>query len=172
MKERTMEHSEGEGTTFLGSPLTEGERSETERSGDPKNVARHNTRPPDPEVPAKATRRRFSAKYKLRILAEIDACKGKGEVGALLRRESLYSSNVSQWRRQRDSGILSAMEPKKRGRKAHPVNPLAKRIAAVERENERLKKKLQQAETIIDFQKKLSEMLGLTLTKPEDEEKP
>lgn len=166
-----MEHSEGEGTTFLGSPLTEGERSETERNGDPKNVARHNTRPPNPEVPAKATRRRLSAKYKLRILAEIDACNRNGEIGALLRREGLYSSTVSKWRRQRESGVLASLEPKKRGRRAHPVNPLTKRIAAVERENERLKKKLQQAEIIIDFQKKLSEMLGLTLIKPEDEEK-
>ena len=138
--------------------------------GGPKGAAQRDDPPPDPEVPAKATRRRFSAKYKLRILAEIDACTQKGQVGAILRREGLYASNVSQWREQRDSGVLAALEPKTRGRKAHPVNPLTKKLAQVERENERLKKKLRKAETIIDFQKKLSEMLGISLSDPENDE--
>ncbi len=149
-------------TTSFGSPRSGGEQCEPERSGDPKDVARVDSLPPDPEVPEKATRRRFPAKYKLRILAEIDACTERGQAGAILRREGLYSSNVTKWREQRACGALAALAPKKRGRKAHPVNPMAKRLAEVERENERLKKKLRKAETIIDFQKKLSEMLGIS----------
>jgi transposase len=157
-------------TTTFGSPRTGGEQCEPECSGDPKVVAKINSPPPDPEVFEKATRRRFSAKYKLRILAEIDACTKKGQTGAILRREGLYSSNVTKWREQRACGTLAALAPKKRGRKAHPVNPMAKRLAEVERENERLKKKLRKAETIIDFQKKLSEMLGILPSDPLSDE--
>jgi len=115
---------------------------------------------PDPEVPEKARRRRFSAAYKLRILKAADACTQIGEIGALLRREGLYSSHLSKWRQQRDSGALEGLRPKKRGRKPRPVDPQAKRIAKLERENEHLRRKLEQAETIIDVQKKLSRILG------------
>ena len=118
---------------------------------------------PDPEVPPKAKRRRFTAKYKLRILKEAAKCTKPGQLGALLRREGLYSSHLTTWRLQRERGELEGLAPKKRGRKPKPVNPLASRVAELERENERLKKKLRQAETVIDVQKKVSEFLGIPL---------
>jgi len=111
-------------------------------------------------VPEKARRRRFSGAYKQRILQSADACTQPGEIGALLRREGLYSSHLSKWRQQRDAGALEGLRPRKRGRKARPVDPQAKRIAQLERENERLQRKLEQAEMIIDVQKKLSRILG------------
>jgi transposase len=116
----------------------------------------------DPEVPEKTPRRRFTAKYKLDVLKKADACTAPGELGALLRREGLYSSNLTTWRRQRDQGVLNAMSPKKRGRKKIEKNPLAKELANLQRENERLGLKLKKAETIIEFQKKISEMLGIS----------
>ena len=115
---------------------------------------------PDPEVPEKARRRRFSGSYKLRLLQAVDACTEPGEIGALLRREGLYSSHLSKWRRQRDTGALEGLRARKRGRKPRPVDPQAKRMAQLERENERLRRKLEQAETIIEVQKKLSRLLG------------
>ena len=114
---------------------------------------------PDPEVPAKARRRTFTAKYKLKILAEADGCSKPGEIGALLRREGLYSSHLSKWRQQREEGALAGLTPKKRGRKLRPVDPQARRVAELERENARLLRKLEQAETIIEVQKKLSRLL-------------
>ena len=116
---------------------------------------------PDPEVKATKPRRRFSAKYKLSILAEVDACTTKGQIGAILRREGLYSSNLTTWRKQREKGALDGLSPRKRGRKAKEINPLAKRVAELERENRKLDKKLKQAEIIIEFQKKISQMLNL-----------
>ena len=116
---------------------------------------------PDPEVPEKKPRRKFTAKYKLRILAEADACTQTGQLGALLRREGLYSSNLTTWRQQRAQGILQAMSPKKRGRKRKQTSPLAKQVAQLERENRRLQDKLKKAETIIEVQKKISEILGI-----------
>ena len=115
---------------------------------------------PDPEVPAKARRRRFTAKYKLGILEEAERCTEPGEIGALLRREGLYSSHLSKWRQQREAGALAALTPKKRGRKPRPVDPQARRVAELERENARLRDKLEKAETIIEVQKKLSQLLG------------
>jgi len=117
--------------------------------------------PPDPEVPASKPRRKFTAKYKLQILEEADACTEPGQIGALLRREGLYSSNLTTWRRQRDEGQLHGLSPKKRGRKSKAVNPLAKRVAELERETQQLRNKLRKAEIIIDVQKKVSEILGL-----------
>lgn len=114
----------------------------------------------DPEVPEKARRRRFSGAYKLRILQAVDGCTEPGEIGALLRREGLYSSHLSKWRRQRDAGALEGLRPRKRGRKPRPVDPQTKRIAQLERETERLRRKLEQAETIIEVQKKLSQILA------------
>ena len=108
-------------------------------------------------------RRRFTASYKLRILQEADLCTESGRIGALLRREGLYFSNLRTWRRQRDLGQLAGLTPKKRGRKEDPV---VRENARLKRENEKLKAKLEKAETIIDVQKKLSELLGLCL--PED----
>ena len=113
---------------------------------------------PNPEVVPRAKRRQFSAKYKLRILTEADQCTQRGEIGALLRREGLYSSHLTTWRRQRDQGQLAGLAPEKRGRKP---DPQAVELARLQRENEQLKARLEQAETIIEVQKKLSQMLGL-----------
>ncbi len=111
---------------------------------------------PDAEVVVKAKRRRFTKQYKLRILKQVDACTRPGEIGAVLRREGLYSSYVSKWRMQRDQGQL---ETKKRGRPA--ADPSQKQLARLRVENARLSKKLEQAEAIIEVQKKLSDLLGL-----------
>jgi len=118
---------------------------------------------PNPEVPEKQPRRRFTAQYKLRILDEVDASADQGHIGAILRREGLYYSNIRDWRQQRDQGVLHGLSPKKRGRKANEVNPLAQKVAELERETRRLQKKLKQAETIIEVQKKVSEILGIPL---------
>jgi len=118
---------------------------------------------PSPEVLEKPVRRRFTVEYKLRILAEADACSEPGMLGELLRREGLYSSHLSTWRRQRDEGVLAGLMPKRRGRKAKPKNPLADEVARLERENRRLTEQLRQAELIIDVQKKVSEMLNIPL---------
>jgi transposase len=125
---------------------------------------------PDPEVPEKKPRRKFTAKYKLRILAEADACTQQGQMGALLRREGLYSSNLTTWRQQREKGILQAMTPKKRGRKRKQPNPLVKRVALLEKENRRLQQKLKKADLIIEAQKKMSEILGIAQNLGESDE--
>jgi transposase len=127
--------------------------------------------PPDPEVPEKKTRRKFTAKYKLQILKEADACTEPGQLGTLLRSKGLYSSNLTTWRKQRDEGLLDALSPKKRGRKEKEKNPLAPKVAELQRETERLKRKLKRAETIIEFQKKISEILGIPQDPIEEEEK-
>ena len=114
---------------------------------------------PDPEVAAKPARRRFTAAYKARILREAEACRKPGQIGELVRREGLYTAHLSAWRKQRDAGALDALAPKKRGRKAALVNPLARRVAEQEREIRRLEAELQKAKTIIDVQKKLSQLL-------------
>jgi transposase len=118
---------------------------------------------PDPAVLEKPVRRRFAAEYKLRILQEADRCTESGQLGALLRREGLYSSLLSTWRQQRDEGTLAGLTPKRRGRKANPDAPLIAENQRLTRETQRLAAKLRQAETIIDIQKKLSEMLGIPL---------
>ena len=136
------------------------ERSEAERTGAGVTVRRPEmVVVADPEVPEKARRRRFSAEYKLRVLQEADACSEPGEIGALLRREGLYSSHLVVWRRQREEGTLQGLKPRKQGRKPEPKNPLAHRVAQLERENQRLQKRLKQAEMIIDVQKKVSQIL-------------
>ena len=117
---------------------------------------------PDPEVLEQKPRRKFTAKYKLDILKKADACTKPGQVGALLRREGLFSSNLTTWRRQREKGLLDAMSPKKRGRKKEEMNPLSQEVARLQKENERLKGKLKQAEIIIEVQKKVSEILGIS----------
>ena len=124
----------------------------------------------NPEVPEKAKRRRFDAEYKLRILEEAQRCKEDGQLGELLRREGLYSSYLTTWRRQRDTGTLQALQPRKRGRKAKRKDPVAQENARLRRENQRLADRLRQAETIIEVQKKVSEMLGIPLTSPNDGE--
>ena len=123
---------------------------------------------PSAEVLEKPERRRFAAEYKLRILVETDRCTEMGQVGKLLRREGLYSSLLSTWRKQREEGVLAGLTPKRRGRKAKPKNPLAEDMARLQRENGRLKTKLRQAELVIDVQKKVSEMLDIPLKSLED----
>ena len=110
----------------------------------------------DPEVLPKAERRQFSADYKLRVLAEADRCSEPGQIGLLLRREGLYSSHLSKWRQQRERGALG----QQRGRKTDPQTAELKRL---QRENERLRSRLERAEHIIEVQKKLAELLGTTL---------
>jgi transposase-like protein len=117
---------------------------------------------PDPEVRERAARRRFTGEYKLQVLRQADRCAGVGELGALLRREGLYSSHLTTWRRQREQSALVALTPKKRGRPTASVSPLARRVAELERDNGRLARRLHQAEAIIEAQKKLSEILGLS----------
>lgn len=118
------------------------------------------------EVVAKAKRRQHSAEYKLRILREVDACKGTGEVGALLRREGLYSSLVSKWREQRERGSLSGLSEQRRGPK---VDPNAAELVRLQRENKRLKEQLERAELIIEVQKKVAQLVGVT-PPPKNEE--
>ena len=104
---------------------------------------------PDPEVEATVQRRRFSAAYRLRIFKAVDACKKPGEVGALLRREGLYSSLLTNWRRQREAGALREMRGRRRGPPPRPADP---RVTQLEAENRRLQRKLQRAATIIMLQ--------------------
>ncbi len=118
---------------------------------------------PDPEVMEKPERRRFTAKYKLRILALADACNKTGDLGALLRREGLYASHLTTWRGQRKEGMLAGLAPRKRGRKETVRNPLQAENEKLRRENERLANRLKRAEIIIDAQKKISEILGIPM---------
>jgi transposase-like protein len=121
---------------------------------------------PNSEVRDKAGRRRFTAEYKIRILNESDACTDSGSLGALLRREGLYASNLTTWRQQRERGILSGLTPKKRGRKEAVRDPLFAENEKLRKENERLTNRLRQAEIIIDVQKKVSQILGIPLATP------
>jgi len=122
---------------------------------------------PDPEVSDRPKRRKFKASYKLAILRELDACPHGGK-GAVLRREGLYSTQITQWRKDREAGVLNALAPKKRGRPRKPRDPHAEENATLRRENEKLKRELQKAHTIIDVQKKLSILLGIDM--PESSE--
>lgn len=125
---------------------------------------------PDPEVTDKAARRRFTAKYKMSILQQVDACTDSGCIGAILRREGLYSSNLNTWRRQRDEGSLAALTPKQRGRKAALTDSVTLENAQLRKEVDRLTIRLKKAELIIDVQKKVSQILGITLATPPDSE--
>ncbi len=140
-----------------------GERSEPDRSGGGANsgVAAPATIP-DSEVPEKPKRRQFTAEYKRSIVAQAEACRDDGAIGALLRREGLYSSHLTTWRRQKKQGELDALAPKKRGRKS-TANPLTDENQRLRKENARLSRRLEQAELIIDVQKKVSALLGISL---------
>ena len=120
-------------------------------------------------MPENKLRRRFTAEYKLRILREYESCTVPGEIGALLRREGLYHSNINTWRKQRDQGALHGLSPRKRGRKPKKANSMAKEVARLQRENRRLSEKLKQAETIIEVQKKISEILGVPQNSNDDQ---
>lgn len=123
---------------------------------------------PKTEVIAKAKRKQFSAAEKLRILREVDACQGSGEIGALLRREGIYSSYLTTWRRQRERGELDGLTPQKRGPKEDPQTV---ENARLQRENERLREELRKAHLIIDVQKKVSQILGVPLEEPKEEDR-
>ena len=149
---------------------SEGERSEPERPGGITSAGRW-VRPPDPEVSDRPQRRKFTADYKRRILAEIDSATGQGQVGTILRREGLYSSHITTWRKTRDGAGRNALEPKKRGPKAKAKDPLQIEAAQLRRENAKLHKKLRRAELMIEIQKKVHEMLGIDLPpEPSDDE--
>ncbi len=144
-----------------GGPEAEGARRATAAFG-PLGTSRASV--PDPEVPARVQRRQFTAEYRRRILKEADACKKHGALGALLRREGLYSSHLVNWRRQREQGELVAGRARKRGPVPTSLDP---RVKQLEVENRRLHRKLARAETIITLQKKVAEILGIPL-KPLD----
>ena len=147
----------------------EGERSESERM----TAVTAGGETPDPEVVGRAVRRRFSAAYKQRVLAEVDAALGTGAIGRIIRREGLYSSQIAAWRKSRADAERAALRPKKRGPRPAAVNPLQAENAQLKREKERLLKKLRTAELMIDLQKKVSQLLGITLpvlTESDDDE--
>ena len=144
--------------TIVGEPERRGdERSEAAQSGGSLTIEREtSSMAPDPEVRARHARRRFTSHYKLEMLRKADACTRPGQLGALLRKEGLYSSHLVTWRRQREEGLT----PKKRGRKSTPVDPHVKRL---EHENRRLTSRLQKAEALLAYQKKVSELLQIPL---------
>jgi transposase-like protein len=149
-----------EGSGFGALERSADERSESGRSGGvPKPAARPERAVPEPEVSARPKRRRFTGEYKARIVEEAETCL---DVGALLRREGLYSSHLTNWRREYRSGALMALKDDKRGRKK-TKNPLEDEVARLQRENARLAHRLEQAETVIEIQKKVSTMLGIPL---------
>jgi transposase len=117
----------------------------------------------NPELSERPRRRSFTARDKLRILTEADLATDPGEIGALLRREGLYSSALTDWRRQREAGILGGLTPARRGPKPSQPNPLAAELAKAQQDNARLRLRLERAEAIIDLQKKVSDLLGLPL---------
>jgi len=125
---------------------------------------------PNPEVPEKARRRSHTAEYKRRILKEAEVCKEQGQVGALLRREGLYYSNLTDWRRQAERGTLDGLSSKKRGPKARKLDPSVRRIAEQEKEIQKLQARLRKAELIIDAQKKIAEIFQLSRDQKEGED--
>jgi len=126
--------------------------------------------PSEVEVAAKPTRRRYTAEYKHRILREAETCTRQGELGALLRREGLYSSNLTVWRKQRERGEIEGLSQKKRGPLPKEKNPLAAKVATLERENRRLRARSERAEGLVELQKKVSEILGIELKHNEEKD--
>ena len=154
-----------------GAERSEGERSEPKRSGAAAEAALLRHRRRVPEVVAKAKRRTFTAEYKQRILQEADsAAATPGGVGALLRREGLYSSHLVAWRRERRAGVLEALKPQKRGPRSER-NPLAEENQKLRRQVGQLTEKLRKAEIIIDVQKKVAALLGNPIPDVDPEEK-
>jgi len=125
---------------------------------------------PNPEVAEKASRRSYTAEYKRLILKEVEVSKGQGQVGALLRREGLYSSNLTAWRHQVERGTLDALSSKKRGPKARKPDPSVRRISEQEKEIQKLRARLRKAELIIDAQKKIAEIFQLTSDQKDGED--
>jgi transposase-like protein len=158
-------------TTVGGPERSGGERSEAPRSGGSSTVERVSSASPqeipDPEVVARPKRRRFTAEYKLRILREAERGKGLGEIGALLRREGLYSSHLVLWRRQREEAAQTQLKSRKRGPKPKAQDP---RIKQLEGENARLQRQLKRVALLLDIQKKAGEILGIPLKNLDDVE--
>ena len=125
-----------------------------------------------PEISDRPRRRTFPSEMKLRVLAETDRAADFGGIGAILRREGLYSSTLTDWRRQRDSGALGGLTPAKRGPKSAVRNPLAAELAQAKRENARLARRLEHAEAIIGIQKKVAALLGIPLATPDSDGEP
>jgi transposase len=148
----------------------EPERSEGDRSATDGKTGADRKIHPDPEVVAQAKRRRFTAEYKQSILAAADEARGSGGIGALLRREGLYSSLLATWRREREAGVLQALTPQKRGPKSKR-DPVQEETAKLRRENERLTEQLRKAEIVIEVQKKVAALLGWPIATPDLEEK-
>lgn len=160
----------------VGAERSVGDRREPERSSAPTTAASPPPRtgpaagPPDPEVSSDRPKRRtFTAEYKKRILEDADACSALGTVGVLLRREGLFSSHLTEWRRQRELATFAGLAPKKRGRKQKVVDAMAVRVAELQRDKLRLEERLRTAEIIIDVQKKVSLLLGVPLSAPKTE---
>ena len=128
--------------------------------------------PASPELSERPKRRTFTAGEKLRILGETDRAADTGGISAILRREGVYSSTLTDWRRQRDAGAFEALKPLKRGPKEAAVNPMAAELAQANRENARLRQRLAQAEAIIGIQKKVASLLGIPLATPDSDEEP
>lgn len=157
---------------LAGAERSEGERSEPQRSGAAAKAAAGSrpVSPPDSEVVAKPKRRSFTAEYKQRIVQEAEvAAATPGAVGALLRREGLYSSLLAYWRHERANGILQALTPQKRGPKSKR-NPLEEENLKLRRQMGQLTEKLRKAEIIIDVQKKVAALLGRPIPEPDPEE--
>jgi transposase-like protein len=125
---------------------------------------------PNPEVLERPKRRKYTAEYKWKILKEIEAATQPGQIGAILRREGLYMSNIQCWRWQKERGELEALSPKKRGRKPTEAELLIRRNKELERENRKLQKRLKRAELLLDIQKKISEITGIPLREVENDE--
>ena len=168
MSQVTMDLSK----TRLSSPQwSEPERSDGERNGGEDNRATASTPVPDPEVPARPARRRFSAQYKAQIVEEASRCTQPGQIGALLRREGLVSARLALWRKQCRQGAMKALRDDKRGRK--PIHdPRDCELDRLRRENVRLTHKLKQAQTIIEIQKKVAALLGHPIEPIESIEEP
>ncbi len=157
-----------------GSDLKDEEMKGARRAtGISSSLAPHRSRGitvvPDPEVPEKATRRRFTVEYKLRILKEAQALKEQHQLGALLRREGLYYSNLTTWRKQVEKGTLDALSPKRRGPKAKKPDPSARLIAEQEKEILKLRSKLRKAGLIIEAQKKIAALFQSPINQEEEE---
>lgn len=135
------------------------ERSETERSGGADPPARPNPAGVETEVIEQARRRSFPTSYKIKIVSEADRLSGTGEIGAMLRREGVYASQLAKWRKLRDQGALSGLSAKKRGPKPVENGAVVKENQRLKNENERLRKKLHKAEMLIDLQKKVAALL-------------
>jgi len=163
-----MNNQDNNPDTSVSAGSLEGARRATGK--DPAETPITTTQTPDPEVEPKAVRRRFGAQYKRSVLEQADRCVNPGDVGALLRREGLYSSHLSNWRRQRDKSALGGLTPSKRGRKPDPATAERRVIAKLSKENERLQRQLKKAHIIIDVQKKLCEILEIPMSDSNQEE--